>query len=124
MEFHIASRFKQLIKNAQNKASALFNYNLEPTLEGWFTLEFFAWAWMIPFGPFILIFVNNIIFRDKKDRLAELTWILPKNETSIIINRTIAGLFSLIILFIASFFSYVSVDFALENNGSLITIFS
>ena len=45
-------------------------------------------------------------------------------EGKIIINRTIAGLFSLIILFIASFFSYVSVDFVLENNGSLITIFS
>ena len=33
--------------------AALFNYNLEPTLEGWFTLEFFAWAWMIP-GPWKL----------------------------------------------------------------------
>jgi hypothetical protein len=104
--------------------AALFNYNLEPTLEGWFTLEFFAWAWLIPFGPYILIVVNNIIFRDKKDRIAEITWILPQNETKIILNRSVAALFSLIILFITSFISYIFVDLALENNGDLLNAFS
>lgn len=100
--------------------AALFNYKLEPTLEGWFSLEFFAWAWLIPFGPFILIVINNIIFRDKKERIAEITWVLPQSETKIIFNRTIAALIGLITLFIVSFLSYILVDFALENNGDLV----
>ncbi|UCG01984.1 MAG: hypothetical protein JSW11_20595 [Candidatus Heimdallarchaeota archaeon] len=100
--------------------AALFNYELEPTLEGWFTLEFFAWAWMIPFGPFILIIINNIIFRDKKDRIAEITWVLPQSETKIIFNRTVAALIGLITLFFVSFLSYVLIDFTLENNGDLL----
>ncbi|MFX1508524.1 MAG: hypothetical protein ACFFDC_20780, partial [Promethearchaeota archaeon] len=100
--------------------AALFNYELEPTLEGWFTLEFFAWAWMIPFGPFILIIINNIIFRDKKDRIAEITWVLPQSETKIIFNRTVAALIGLITLFFVSFLSYVLIDFTLENNGDLV----
>lgn len=100
--------------------AALFNYELEPTLEGWFTLEFLAWAWMIPFGPFILIVVNNIIFRDKKERIAEITWVLPQSETKIIFNRTIAALIGLVTLFFVSFLSFILVDFALENNGDLV----
>ncbi len=100
--------------------AALFNYKLEPNLEGWFTLEFLAWAWLIPFGPFILIVINNIIFRDKKERIAEITWVLPQSETKIIFNRTIAALLCLMTSFFVSFFSYILVDFALENNGDLL----
>jgi hypothetical protein len=100
--------------------AALFNYELKPTFEGWFTLEFFAWAWLIPFGPFIIIIVNNIIFRDKKDRIAEITWVLPQSETKIILNRTIAALIGLVILFFTSLICYILTDFSLENNGDLV----
>ncbi|MFX0016003.1 MAG: hypothetical protein ACFFBQ_19800 [Promethearchaeota archaeon] len=100
--------------------AALFNYELKPTFEGWFTLEFFAWAWMIPFGPFILIVINNIIFRDKKERIAEITWVLPQSETKIIFNRTMAALIGLMTLFFGSFLTFILVDFGLENNGDLV----
>ncbi len=100
--------------------AALFNYKLKPTLEGWFTLEFFAWAWLIPFGPLILLIINNIIFRDKKERIAEITWVLPQSETGIIFNRTIATLIGLVALFLSSFICYVLVDLSLENNGDLV----
>jgi hypothetical protein len=94
-----------------DSAESMFSYFL--------AYEIFAFAWMI-FGPFILIGVYNMLKRDKKGGYAEITWTLARSSPKIMFERTIAMVFSLVLIFAVSSIITLSMSTAIGADLDLL----
>ncbi len=92
-------------------AESLFSYFL--------AYELFAFAWMI-FGPFILLGVYNMLKRDKKGGYAEVTWTLARSSPRIMFERTVAAVFSLLLIFAVSMITTTSMSAAIGADLNLL----
>ena len=86
--------------------AALFNHSMTSSNVYMYFIayELFAFAWMI-YGPFVLLVIYNLLMRDKKSGYAEVTWSLSRNNRQIFLERTVAAIFSIILIF---FFSCIT----------------
>jgi len=83
----------------------MYNHKFDPSLNVlnyFIAYELLAFGWIL-FGIFLLIAINDVCFRDKKNGYSEITWVTPKSGAQIITGRTLAAIVSYIIIFFASF---------------------
>ncbi len=73
---------------------------VERPLETFLAFEIYSFTWMI-IAPLFLVIIYDILTRDYKNGYAEVTWVLPKTGTRIILSRTIAALIYFIIICLA-----------------------
>jgi ABC-2 type transport system permease protein len=83
-------------------AGFLFGHSLIPTLAGFLMYKLLAFHW-IYYGPFLFIATYAILQRDSNAGYDEITWSMPRTRTRIIIERTIAALVYLWIIFLVNF---------------------
>lgn len=81
----------------------MFNHEVLGNITGFFAVEVFAFIW-IYYAPFLLLAVNSICLRDYNTKYGEITWALPRSETSIITRRTISAILALNITVLANAF--------------------
>ncbi len=82
--------------------------------------EHFAFAWMV-YGPFVILVISNLLTRDKKSGYAEVTWTLSRNNRQIFLERTVAALGSVILVF---FFSFITTALMSSAIGEYIDIYN
>jgi ABC-2 type transport system permease protein len=111
-------------------AAFLFGHPLEGTLEGFLMYKIMVFHWVY-YGPFLFISANSILLRDMNAGYDEITWSMPRTRTRIIVERTIAALVYLWIIFLVNFVVlYISqiligtyMDVVLSDLGATILTF-
>jgi ABC-2 type transport system permease protein len=83
-------------------AAFLFGHELQATLAGFLMYKILAFHW-IYYAPFLFIATNAILLRDKNAGYDEITWSMPRARTRVILERTIAALVYLWIIFFVNF---------------------
>ncbi|MHA2238554.1 MAG: hypothetical protein ACXAB2_09330 [Candidatus Hodarchaeales archaeon] len=102
----------------------MYNHKFDPSLNVlnyFLAYELLAFGWIL-FGIFLLVAINDICFRDKKNGYSEITWVTPKSGAQIITGRTLAVIVNYIIIFFASFIAITVMEIVFSYTDNIAAI--